>query len=62
MAGGEKERGREADACDSVGAVMRVPTSGRQSVRAVYTAHSRTHTHVEQRGSNGLAKAWGQSH
>lgn len=43
MAGGEKEGGREADACDSVGAVMRVPTMEKQSVRPEHTAHLRTH-------------------
>lgn len=44
MAGGEKEGGRKADACDSVGAVMRVPTTEKQSVRPEHTAHSRIHT------------------
>lgn len=38
-----KEGGREADACDSVGAVMRVPATEKQSVRPEHTAHSRTH-------------------
>ncbi len=47
MAGGEKEGGREADACDSVGAVMRVPTMEKQSVRPEHTAHS--HTHAQNR-------------
>ena len=41
--GGKKEGGRKADACDSVGAVMRVPTMEKQSVRPEHTAHSRTH-------------------
>lgn len=44
MAGGEKEGGTKADACDSVGAVMRVPTTEKQSVRPEHTAHSRIHT------------------
>lgn len=43
IAGREKEGGREADACDSVGAVMRVPMTEKQSVRPEHTAHSRTH-------------------
>lgn len=43
MAGGEKEGGRGADACDSVGAVMRVPTTEKQSVRPEHTARLRTH-------------------
>lgn len=65
MAGEEKEGGREADACDSVGAVMRVPMMEKQSVKPEYTAHlcthTDTHTHLKQLWSNGLAKAWGRS-
>lgn len=43
VAGREKEGGSEADASDSVGAVMRVPTTEKQSVRPEHTAHLRTH-------------------
>lgn len=42
MAGGEKSGGCGADACDSVGAVMRVPTTVKQSVRPEHTACMRT--------------------
>lgn len=49
MAGGEKEGGREADACDSVGAVMRVPTTEKQSVRPEHTDHSHAHMHKTAR-------------
>lgn len=45
----KKEGGREADACDSVGAVMRVPTTEKQSVRPEHTDHSHAHMHKTAR-------------
>lgn len=46
-------------ACDSVWAVMSVPTTEKQSVRPEYTAHS--NMHAEQCESDKMAKARGQS-
>lgn len=45
----KKEEGREADACDSVGAVMRVPMMEKQSVRPEHTDHSHVHMHKTAR-------------
>lgn len=41
--------GIEADACDSVGAVMRVPTTERQSVRPEHTERLHAHMHKTAR-------------
>lgn len=58
----EKEGGREADACDSVGAVMRVPTTEKQSVRPEHTDHSHAHMHKNSEGVMGWQGPGGQPH